>query len=183
MLKFEHLELEEEFRQYQPEAQAPKFLEADTLKEPLKALRLPPAGLVCANEAETVAEVATRMSENNVGCTILLKNGRVTGICTERDIIWKVLCPGSDPKAVRIEEIMTPEPECLQLDDTVAFALHTMDAGGYRHIPLINGNHEPVGIVSIRDIIEHIVDHFPEEVYNLPPKPLRRGWGGSREGA
>lgn len=162
---------------------APKLLvsrvEADALKEPLKALRLPTAGLVCANEAETVAEVATRMSENNVGCTIVVKNGRVTGICTERDIIWKVLCSGSDPKAVRIEEIMTPEPECLQLDDTVAFALHTMDAGGYRHIPLINGNHEPVGIVSVRDI----VDHFPEEVYNLPPKPLRRGWGGSREGA
>jgi CBS domain containing-hemolysin-like protein len=40
-----------------------------------------------------------------------------------------------------------------------------------------------VGIVSIRDIIEHIVDHFPEEVYNLPPQPLHRGWGGAREGA
>lgn len=183
MIKFELLELDEEFRQYWGEPKAQKLLNADTLLEPLKNLRLNNSVLVCAEETDSVAEAAARMGEKRIGCTIVVRNGKVTGICSERDIIQEVLCARADPSAVQVGEIMTPDPECLQPDDAVAFALHLMDVGGYRHIPLVNDEYEPVGIVSVKDIVEHIVVHFPAEVYNLPPQPLRRGWGSSREGA
>ncbi|MFQ5893686.1 MAG: hypothetical protein ACE5H5_05180 [Nitrospinota bacterium] len=58
---------------------------------------------------------------------------------------------------------------------------HLMHIGGYRHVPLGTEELEQVGIVSVKDIIEHIVDLFSGEIYNLPPRPLRRG-SGSREG-
>lgn len=181
MIDPEHLEMEDEFRQYQAEPKPPKPLDSETFLEPLKNLRLRTPEPLVAEPAERVAEAANRMGQYGVGCILVVQDGKVVGICSERDIIQKVLCRGLDPAAVRIEEIMTSEPECLQPDDAVAFALHLMHIGGYRHIPLVNEEREPVGVVSVKDIVEHIVDHFPEEVYNLPPRPLRRG-PSSREG-
>ncbi|MFQ5894139.1 MAG: cyclic nucleotide-binding/CBS domain-containing protein, partial [Nitrospinota bacterium] len=171
MIDPEHLEMEEEFRQYQEEPKAPKPLDSDTFLEPLKKLRIRTPETLVAEPTEQVYEAACRMSDHGVGCILVVQDGKVIGICSERDIIQKVVCRGLDPSSVRIEEVMTSEPECLQPDDAVAFVLHLMHVGGYRHVPLVNENHEPEGIVSVKDIVEHIVDHFPEEVYNLPPRP------------
>jgi CBS domain-containing protein len=168
MIDPDHIEMEEEFRQYREVPKGHKPLGSDTLLEPLRNLKLRTPEPLAAEPTELVADAAARMGQHR--------------ICSERDIIQKVLVIGLDPTAVHLEEIMTPDPECLRPDDTVAFALHFMHIGGYRHIPLVNEEHEPVGIVSVKDIVDHIVDHFPEEVYNLPPRPLHRGHG-SREGA
>ena len=51
--------------------------------------------------------------------------------------------------------IMTPNPESVGADDSLAYALHKMDVGGYRHLPVIE-NGKPVGIISVRDVIRHI---------------------------
>jgi CBS domain-containing protein len=173
--------LKEDLERYHEEAREPKAFDSETLLEPLKHLRLRAPKPLVSEASETVAVAADRMGEKKVGCILVVKEGKVVGICSERDVIQKVLCTGADPSGVRVEEIMTPEPECLQPDDSVAFALHLMHIGGYRHVPLVNEEHEPVGIVSVKDIVDHIVEHFPEEVYNLPPRPMRRG-PGSREG-
>lgn len=174
--------LKEELELYHEEPREPKAFDSDTLLEPLEHLRLRTPKPLCSEASESVAEAADRMGQKKVGCILVVKEGRLVGICSERDIIQKVLCTGADPKSVRVEEIMTPDPECLQPSDSVAFALNLMHIGGYRHVPLVTEDHEPVGIVSVKDIVDHIVEHFPEEVYNLPPRPLRRGTG-SREGA
>ncbi|MFQ5879604.1 MAG: cyclic nucleotide-binding/CBS domain-containing protein, partial [Dehalococcoidia bacterium] len=143
MIDSEHLEMEEEFRQYREEPKAPKPLDSDTFLEPLKKLRIRTSETLVAERTEWVADVADRMSRHDVGCILVVADGKVVGICSERDIIQKVLCRGLDPSSVPIEEIMTSEPECLQPDDAVAFALHLMHIGGYRHVPLVNEDHEP----------------------------------------
>ena len=182
MIDPDHIEMKEEFRQYREVPKEHKPLGSDTLLEPLKSLKLRTPEPLCVEPTELVSDAAARMGQHGVGGILVVRDGKVAGICSERDIIQKVLVIGLDPTTVSIEEIMTSDPECLQPDDTVAFALHLMQIGGYRHIPLVNEEHEPVGIVSVKDIVDHIVDHFPEEVYNLPPRPLHRG-PGSREGA
>ncbi len=182
MIDPDHIEMEEELRQYREVPKEHKPLGSDTLLEPLKSLKLRTPEPLCVEPTELVADAAARMGQHGVGGILVVRDGKVAGICSERDIIQKVLVIGLDPTTVSIEEIMTSDPECLQPDDTVAFALHLMQIGGYRHIPLVNEEHEPVGIVSVKDIVDYIVDHFPEEVYNLPPRPLHRG-PGSREGA
>lgn len=182
MIDPDHIEMKEEFRQYREVPKEHKPLGSDTLLEPLKSLKLRTPEPLCVEPTELVADAAARMGQHGVGGILVVRDGKVAGICSERDIIQKVLVIGLDPTTVSIEEIMTSDPECLQPDDTVAFALHLMQIGGYRHIPLVNEEHEPVGIVSVKDIVDYIVDHFPEEVYNLPPRPLHKG-PGSREGA
>ena len=51
---------------------------------------------------------------------------------------------------------MTPNPEAVTIADTLAFALHKMDIGGYRHLPVVSLTGEPVGIISARDILRHL---------------------------
>ncbi len=182
MIDPDHLEMKEELRQYEDEPKAPKILGSETLLEPLSKLKLRTPEPICVEPTDRVADAADLMAQHHVGCVLVVRDGKIAGICSERDIIQRVLRIAVDPSDVLIEDVMTSEPECLQLNDTVAFALHLMHIGGYRHIPLVNEEHEPVGIISVKDIVGHIVDHFPEEVYNLPPRPLRRG-PGSREGA
>ena len=74
------------------------------------------------------------------------------------------------------------DPETLSPDSPMAYALNVMSLGGFRHIPLVDAKGRPVGVVSVRDIVNHLVDHFSDKVLNLPPRP-----GGdiprSREGA
>ena len=52
---------------------------------------------------------------------------------------------------------MTPGPETINHDDPIAFALHRMDIGGYRHIPVLT-NGQPTGIISVRDILRYITE-------------------------
>jgi CBS domain-containing protein len=46
-----------------------------------------------------------------------------------------------------------------------------MSVGGYRHVPLVDGGGRPVGVVSVKDIVDYLVEHFPREVLNIPPEP------------
>jgi len=73
----------------------------------------------------------------------------------------------------RVADYMTPDPETLRPDDRIAWALKLMHIGGYRHVPLTDREGRPVGVVSIKDIIEYIIDLFPSPVLNLPPEPHR----------
>lgn len=64
---------------------------------------------------------------------------------------------------------MTPDPDCLTIHDGIAVALNRMVEGGYRHVPLVNAEHEPVGILVMRDVVRYVVSFFPTEVLNQPP--------------
>jgi len=57
-----------------------------------------------------------------------------------------------------------------------------MAKGGYRHLPVVDEGNRPVGMVSIRHIISYLVEHFPQEILTLPPKPIREAMQ-AREGA
>ena len=54
-----------------------------------------------------------------------------------------------------IEKFMTPNPETVTADDSLAFALHKMDVGGYRHLPVLQ-DASPIGVISVRDMLRHI---------------------------
>ena len=77
---------------------------------------------------------------------------------------------------------MTRDPECLTPDDGIAYALNKMAVGGFRHIPLVDTQGSPQGIVAMRDIVEYLVDLFPQGVLNLPPSP-NLAIARTREGA
>lgn len=156
-----------------------RTLTTDTLRAPIRRLALgEPAVLKVGS---TVQQAIKMMQEKHIGCVLITKSGKITGIFTERDLLMKII--GKDKKltASKVEDFMTPEPETLQRDDMIAFAMNMMHVGGYRHIPIVDDQNTPVAVVSVKDILDYLSRFFPQEVLNLPPRPIRRT--ENREGA
>lgn len=121
--------------------------------------------------AASIAEAVRRMREQGRDCVLLVEDGKLTGIFTERDVMMKVVGNLLDLERTPVRAYMTKDPATLPADAGVAYALNKMVVEGFRHIPLVDENNHPAGVVSMRDIIEYLCDFFPREVLNLPPDP------------
>jgi CBS domain-containing protein len=100
------------------------------------------------------------MQRSGVECVLVKEGDTVIGILTERDILMKATGEKIDLNAVRVADLMTPDPVMLRDADTVAVALHKMSVGGFRHIPLVTRDHDPL-VVSIQDVFHHISEYIP----------------------
>ncbi len=138
------------------------------LTTPLSELKLREPILVDA--AASVVAAVNAMNEHRTGCVLVEDNGKLAGIFTERDVLTRVIFRNNN-NAMKVEAVMTRNPETLQASASIAFALNMMSVGGYRHIPVVDRAGRPVGVVSVKDLVNFLVDMFPESVLNLPPNP------------
>ena len=135
---------------------------------------------LCVEEGITLRETIRQMQDRNTGCVSILRKKRVVGVFTERDILRKVVmarCSLDDT----IEKHMTKDPTVASRDLSVGEIMKTMEVNEIRHVPLVDNRREFVGIVSIRNIIDFLAEHYPAEVLNLPPRldqKIRRAEGG-----
>ncbi|MEE9296167.1 MAG: CBS domain-containing protein [Phycisphaerae bacterium] len=138
------------------------------IEDRVSALELREA--VSVEPDETIAETIALMRRHQTGCVVVRQQGALKGIFTERDILTGVLTEG-----VRLETpistVMTAGPETLLLTDSVADVIRRMNDGGYRHMPVVEASGDVVGVVSVKCVVQYLVEHFPEAVYNLPPDP------------
>jgi CBS domain-containing protein len=130
--------------------------------QPTPAHRLAPT--------QTVADAVAMMRQQRVGCILICDAAKLVGIFTERDLLHRILAPGL-PLTTTLAECMTPEPVTVHPKESVAAALRRMEGGGYRHLPVVDADGQPVGILSVKRIVHYLVEHFPATVYNLPPDP------------
>lgn len=144
-------------------------LEVKDLRRSLRSLMKPAITV----EIDTMIRDAIHlMQTKRIGCVLVTSHNKLLGIFTERDVLKKIVGSSFDLRSTPITELMTIHPQALNEDDTIAYALNFMDLGGYRHIPIVNDAFEPVGLVSVKDIISYLVQHFADEVLSLPPHPL-----------
>jgi CBS domain-containing protein len=101
------------------------------------------------------------MQRRGVECVLVWDDDEVVGILTERDILMKAAGEKIDLNAVRVADLMTPEPVIARDSDTLAVALHKMSVGGFRHIPLLTSDGDP-SVVSIQDVFRHISHFIPQ---------------------
>jgi CBS domain-containing protein len=134
--------------------------------------RLEPTDPRAVDAGRTVADAVAAMREQNVGCLLITDAGRVVGLFTERDLLTRVLSPGR-PLDTPIRLCMTPNPVTVSPKDSVRTAVRRMQKGGYRHLPVVDEEGRPVGILSARRVVHYLVEHFPALVFNLPPQPDR----------
>ncbi len=147
--------------------------------DPISVLR--PKAPASVRPNTTVLDAVHLMTQKKIGCVCVTENEKLVGIFTERDVLRKIVEPGLDARKTLVSEVMTHNPETLTPRDRMAFALNKMHVGGYRHIPLVDGT-KLVGVISVRDIADFIVEMFPEGVLNVPPEP-KLGISTRREGA
>ena len=99
----------------------------------------------------TLRNAAEAMSEGNVGALAVLRDRRLIGIITERDLV-AALAESADADNSLVEEWMTRDPDSLDPDMEVEAAADWMLAAGYRHLPVLEGPNL-VGILSIKDVL------------------------------
>lgn len=119
---------------------------------------------------QTVAEAVALMRRERVGCLLVTDGPRVVGIFTERDLMARVLAEGK-PLDTPVRECMTADPVTVLPKDSVGVAVRRMEEGGYRHLPVLDEQGRPVGILSVKRIVHYLAEHFPGTVYNQPPDP------------
>jgi CBS domain-containing protein len=118
----------------------------------------------------TVVMAVNAMNEHHTGCVLVQEHGKLVGIFTERDVLRRVTFREGN-RSWKVESVMTRGPETLPPSASVAFALNKMSVDGYRHIPIVDHEGTALGVLSVKDIVNFVVDFFPESVHNLPSHP------------
>ena len=116
---------------------------------------LQPAEAISLPAGSSVAEAVAKMKQHHVGCILVMEDGQLAGIFSERDFLLKAAGSDRALEEIQLSEVMTPRPITLSPEHSIRFALHEMAVGGFRHIPLLR-NREPVGIISARDVIGYL---------------------------
>lgn len=118
---------------------------------------------VSAEMHQTVLEVAAMMVNRNIGAVPVLKDGRLVGIFSERDLMSRVVVAGKDPAQTSVSEVMTEDPLTVEPKDSLETCMTLMRRHGFRHLPVCEGR-DLKGVVSLRDILLHDLDEKDDEV-------------------
>lgn len=133
-------------------------VEQRILEDPVSSLG--PAEPVCVEADQSLASALQLMQQRQTGCLLVMQGGQLVGIFTERDAVMKVGADVSRLAESPIRDLMTPDPETIDATASVAFALHKMDLGGYRHLPVMDADDLPAGVISVRDILRFLTEEY-----------------------
>lgn len=150
------------------------------LQEPSSIL--PARKPIVLGPASSVTDAIRGMKGEHRGVVLITEDGTpgtaVIGIFTERDVLFRVVDGGRNPATLALGEVMTREPECLPEEGTIADTLSHMSVGGFRHVPVVDAKGRPAFVVSVRDIVQFLVDAFPREILNQSGDRHRQREGG-----
>lgn len=115
--------------------------------------------LISAKKDMTVRAACQEMAARKIGALLIVERKKIQGIFTERDALVKVLARGMDPDTTVLAEVMASDPQVIRADRPLSHALHMMAEGNFRHVPVVDDEGHPMGMVSARDALgEDMVD-------------------------
>lgn len=112
----------------------------------------------------SVRNAAWLMKEKHTSAVMVVRDGHLVGICTERDIVLGVVAEDQSPDEVSVSEIMTEHPRTITAHKPFGHALHMMFEGGFRHVPVVDAHGAPIGLLSARDALRIDAIEFGEEL-------------------
>ncbi len=114
--------------------------------------------------SETAVQAAKNMKARNIAAIVIVDGeNKPTGIVTERDLTYRVLAEELDAAKVRLNDIMTENPDTLAPKDSAGDALELMQIRGYRHLPVVEGD-RLLAVVSIDDLLSIVKDDLEENI-------------------
>ncbi len=166
--------IDEELQQMcEREEESPELKRAVHLEDPIEALELRTP--ISVRSSTSVQEAFRLMAKHDIGCLLVTDdNDKLLGIITERDMIRKACAACEIVAEMKVGKFMTADPETLQADDSLVFALNRMCEHNYRHVPIVDDEQTATGVVSMRDVVKHVGLCFHKEITNLPPEPIHR---------
>ncbi|HYT12713.1 MAG TPA: CBS domain-containing protein [Candidatus Nitrosopolaris sp.] len=118
----------------------------------MKVEDVPPGRLLSIDPNTSLAEVARRLRREGADSAAVMSEGRLVGIVTERDLV-RAIADALDPKQTKAEVIMTADPATVTPDEEVAVVALKMMRLGVRHLPVVDSEGTPIGLISASDLI------------------------------
>lgn len=146
------------------------------MTEPLLSLALQKPPTVEAGS--TVREAVRVLTTAGTGAICVLRDCRIVGIFSERDLLCKVVDHGRDPDRTPVSDVMAPAPTCVAPDTGRGEAVRIMIEGGFRHLPIADESGCLIGIVSQRDLFGHQLTRLRDEINSLELYMCADGPGG-----
>lgn len=107
------------------------------------------------------------MQKHRVGSILVTDaKDKVVGILTERDFLLKVIGKITDLSSVKVRDFMTKDPVREKPDASLAFALSVMSHGGFRHVPIVDQDDSPIGMVSVKDVVDYFVKTMLDGIFD-----------------
>jgi 2-oxoglutarate/2-oxoacid ferredoxin oxidoreductase subunit beta len=132
----------------------------DLLDEALIAALQPKTPITAVSQT-SLANAVRMMNAHNIGCLLVTDDaGQLVGIFTERDVLMRVAGQVEDLSGAVVADYMTPNPFKLRHDTPVKHALHLMSVHGFRHVPLVDENGQPDGVISFRDVVHYLKENL-----------------------
>jgi CBS domain-containing protein len=129
---------------------------------------------VCSTRENSLEEVARMMLENDCGSIPVVtdqEKWRPAGIITDRDIVTRAVADGRNPLEMKVGDVMTPNPICLDVESDAQDAVHLMEKHRVRRILVCDRNGSCIGIVSQADIARHLGERETGEVVEELSQP------------
>lgn len=114
---------------------------------------------VTSGPGASVSDAAKLMRNKNLGALLVVSDGRLVGIFTERDALYRVLARGLNPDETTLRDVMTVDPVTLGPERTYGHALLVMHENGFRHIPVVEDG-AVIGIISSRNAMDPDMEEF-----------------------
>ena len=128
-------------------------------------------------ESMTGREAAKIMAKHHIGAVAVIKQDKLKGILTERDLSVKIVAGGKDPDKIKVSQIMTKNPETVGPDDSATSALEKMRARGFRHLPVVVKD-QIIGMVSVRDLYASAKSQLEDDLKDRDAFIFGTGYGG-----
>ena len=106
------------------------------------------------------------MCEKNIGGLLIVQHGKLEGIFTERDYARKLILKGKSSKDTPISDLMTRNPFTITPETSIEDCMDLMTGRKFRHLPVLEGD-QLVGLVSIGDVVKHIIEEQKEIIEHL----------------
>ncbi len=127
---------------------------------------LPQRELFYVEESQSVADVVRHMSDLNVGAIMVLKNGELCGVFSERDLMTRVVLPNRNPASTPVNSVMTTDVATIEESATAEEAMECMGVNKCRHLP-VTSEGRLVGFLSMRDLMNHELAQKTEELHHM----------------
>ena len=128
---------------------------------------LGPKTPICLPHDAALKQALALLKQHKIGALIITDSaGKVSGIFSERDVILRVACEKLDP-TTPMERLMTAKPKTVQMTTTIAHALQLISEQGYRHLPIIDDEGFPLGMISIKDLVDYISHSLTTDLLNF----------------
>jgi CBS domain-containing protein len=131
-------------------------------RTPMDIMSLCRRNIVTISPSDELLAAAQLMRVHHVGYLVVTEpvanetGERPVGVLTDRDIVVRVLARGADPRALRVGDVMTPEPQVVRGTNSLNDALRSMRQIGVRRMPVVGQRSQLIGVLSLDEILEEI---------------------------